>query len=495
MSNFKPESDGWTWVFRKGKLQNSKPIDNPFSNELGKIASSFYVSNSNFPDSLDAKGLWKVCQPYGRIVDAFNANKRSKLGTRFGFIRFLGVRQVDDFVKSLSNIWIGNYHLYVAISRFQRTPKSGNNVGINNGRTEQSRPVMSSNVPTNNHVKKSYAWVAQGGRIPKETSMDKALSIHLNESDLVKVEDISKVALVKVKSVDTISNLYRLCRNEGFDDLKIHHVGGLWVWFQFTSEGLPLCAWGSNAYKKVANHYGKFMFFYSDIESCLGMGRVCIATTRQSFISELANVVINKVSYAAQVQEAGSWSIHISDDTRFYDITNNSINLDSDTDVSHPPGFENVDFTNNKDIPTQESPILNVSKYKDDKTSSFSSHIHVGGNFKSDYACEYGASEWQMEKYSSEVETKDFLVSNDDAAVAQRQLEDKQLEERTNTNSLVKEQEKVYLGIKVRADITVTGVLGQEGPEGNVAGRKKWRSKEAKLGNLLKYKAWLTRRL
>ncbi|GKD51044.1 hypothetical protein Tco_1280020 [Tanacetum coccineum] len=91
-------------------------------------------------------------------------------------------------------------------------------------------------------------------------------------------------------------------------------------------------------------------------------------------------------------------------------------------------------------------------------------------------------------------ETKDFWVSNDDAAVAQRQLEDKQLEERTNTDNLVKEQEKVHLGIKVRADITITGVPGQEGAEGSVAGRNKMSYKEAKLGNLLKYKAWLTRR-
>ncbi|GKF54995.1 hypothetical protein Tco_0165335, partial [Tanacetum coccineum] len=48
---------------------------------------------------------------------------------------------------------------------------------------------------------------------------------------------------------------------------------------------------------------------------------------------------------------------------------------------------------------------------------------------------------------------------------------------------------KVHLGIKVEADITVTEVPGQEGTEGNVTGRKKNRSKEAKLGNLLKYKA------
>ncbi|GJX80271.1 hypothetical protein Tco_0328420 [Tanacetum coccineum] len=66
-----------------------------------------------------------------------------------------------------------------------------------------------------------------------------------------------------------------------------------------------------------------------------------------------------------------------------------------------------------------------------------------------------------------------FQVSNDDAAVDQRQLEEKQLEEKTNTNCLVKEQEKVYLGIKVAENITVTGVPGQEGAEGNVAEKKK----------------------
>ncbi|GKA41100.1 hypothetical protein Tco_0733693 [Tanacetum coccineum] len=51
-------------------------------------------------------------------------------------------------------------------------------------------------------------------------------------------------------------------------------------------------------------------------------------------------------------------------------------------------------------------------------------------------------------------EAEDFQVSND-AAVAQRRLEDKQPEEKTNMDSLVKEQEKVHLGIKVGANITV----------------------------------------
>ncbi|GJW60525.1 hypothetical protein Tco_0109860 [Tanacetum coccineum] len=58
---------------------------------------------------------------------------------------------------------------------------------------------------------------------------------------------------------------------------------------------------------------------------------------------------------------------------------------------------------------------------------------------------------------------KVFQVSNDDAVVAQRWLKDKQLEGKTNTDCLVKEHEKVHLGIMVGANITLTGVPGQEG--------------------------------
>nr|GEX01682.1 zinc finger, CCHC-type [Tanacetum cinerariifolium] len=81
-----------------------------------------------------------------------------------------------------------------------------------------------------------------------------------------------------------------------------------------------------------------------------------------------------------------------------------------------------------------------------------------------------------------------------DKKLAQIRLEDKQLKENTNTDCLVKEQEKVHHGIKVRANIKVTRVPGQEGAEGNVAEKKKVKeSIKANLKKLLKYKAWLTR--
>ncbi|GJX21085.1 hypothetical protein Tco_0223762 [Tanacetum coccineum] len=60
-------------------------------------------------------------------------------------------------------------------------------------------------------------------------------------------------------------------------------------------------------------------------------------------------------------------------------------------------------------------------------------------------------------------------VSNDDTAVAQRRLKDKQLEEKTSTDCLVKEHENVHHGANVWAIIMKTGVPGQEGAKGNAA--------------------------
>ncbi|GJZ07585.1 hypothetical protein Tco_0541378 [Tanacetum coccineum] len=52
--------------------------------------------------------------------------------------------------------------------------------------------------------------------------------------------------------------------------------------------------------------------------------------------------------------------------------------------------------------------------------------------------------------------------------------EDKQLDEKINTDRLVKEQEKVHIGTKVRANIMVTRVRGQEGgPQIEVPARGK----------------------
>ncbi|GJZ75926.1 hypothetical protein Tco_0640391 [Tanacetum coccineum] len=202
-------------------------------------------------------------------ISAFIANKPSKRCKRFGF---MGVKDATDFVSSKS--------------------------------------------------------------INKSPLPSKSRSISLNDQDLISIDDSSKVLLVKLKEVDSMSNMYKIHRNEGFVELKIHHIRGLWIWIQFSTSssclafqdnecmkrlsqtfkpitpsfkvdehmiwieisGLLLCAWGSNAFKKIACMFGKFMFFEVEQSSAICTGRVCVATKSHQFVSEKVEAVIHDVN-------------------------------------------------------------------------------------------------------------------------------------------------------------------------------------------------------
>ncbi|GKE20921.1 nucleotide-binding alpha-beta plait domain-containing protein, partial [Tanacetum coccineum] len=88
--------------------------------EVHKISTSIFVTN--FPDQFCAKDFWKVCNQYGNVVDAFIPYRRSKLGKRFGFVRFIKVIDVDRLVNNLCTIWVDRFKLHANISRFQRSP-------------------------------------------------------------------------------------------------------------------------------------------------------------------------------------------------------------------------------------------------------------------------------------------------------------------------------------------------------------------------------------
>nr|GEW85589.1 RNA-directed DNA polymerase, eukaryota, reverse transcriptase zinc-binding domain protein [Tanacetum cinerariifolium] len=189
--------NGWTWVFGKNKHRQTKPIDNSYVKDVEKIATSFFVIN--FPNLLDAKNLWKEFQPFGRIVDAFIANKRSKQGNHFGFVGFLGIHNEEVFAKSLSNVWIGSYHVFVSVAKFWRN-------SIKSHASTQQLPKASHDRPTFNTnnlpPKRSYASVTHTEsrkNLSQQSKLDNIKSIQLNDDDdLILVEDSSTVVLIKV---------------------------------------------------------------------------------------------------------------------------------------------------------------------------------------------------------------------------------------------------------------------------------------------------------
>ncbi|GJW80214.1 RNA-directed DNA polymerase, eukaryota, reverse transcriptase zinc-binding domain protein [Tanacetum coccineum] len=324
-------SHGWTWVFGKNKKKQSKPIENPLVKEVEKIATSFFVTN--FPESLDAKNLWKEFQSFGRIVDAFIANKRSKTGKRFGFVRFLGVCNGEEFAKYMSSIWIGSYHVYVSIAKFQRTSKKeANSESYVN--VPHAPPLNCNKGPPLFSGRQSYASVANGGVASKGVSdngiQDNGKCIQLCGSDLITVEDTSTVILANVKEVHSISNTYGICRNE-------------------------------------------------DIMS---MGRACIATKMHSSIFESVAVVIHGKKFDVHVKEIGTWSASIMDDLDCSEPDEEEKEKDGEEESRTSNDEEkSIDILN--DYIEQEDPAVNLKKEEvKDGASDFSIPLSFDGLFR-----------------------------------------------------------------------------------------------------------------
>nr|GEW81979.1 RNA-directed DNA polymerase, eukaryota, reverse transcriptase zinc-binding domain protein [Tanacetum cinerariifolium] len=83
-----------------------------------KISTSVFVIN--FPEQFSSRDLWRTCQVYGRVVDAFIPNRRSRTGLRFGFVRFIQLKDVDRLVGNLCTIWVDHHRLHANVARFQR---------------------------------------------------------------------------------------------------------------------------------------------------------------------------------------------------------------------------------------------------------------------------------------------------------------------------------------------------------------------------------------
>nr|GEX96629.1 RNA-directed DNA polymerase, eukaryota, reverse transcriptase zinc-binding domain protein [Tanacetum cinerariifolium] len=246
------------------------------------------------------------------------------------------------------------------------------------------RPTFNTN---NSPPKRSYASVTHAesfNNLSQQSKLDNIKSIQLNDDDLILVDDSSIVVLIKVKEIKTISNMYHVCQAEGFVDVKIHYtfikvpspsfvVDERVIWIEVS--GLPLCAWGSSAFKKIANLFGKFNFFDDDVEDSMCMGRACITIKIQLLISEKDNVTIKDLNFNVHVKETGTWSTLISNDM-------DSNESDDDHDIEeHRSTNEDVDPNATLDDFIQQN-IVKESALKDSKEgdqANVSTHV-VGYN-------------------------------------------------------------------------------------------------------------------
>ncbi|GJS96727.1 RNA-directed DNA polymerase, eukaryota, partial [Tanacetum coccineum] len=323
------------------------------------LSKSIFVAN--FPENFGSSDLWKVCEGYGKVVDVYIPNRKSKAGKQFAFVRFIRVMDIDRLVGNLCTIWIGCFHLHANVVQFERASKPVKPTGFTH---------------TNVHGNSGSYVTTVRGKIPLTVPNTPSFSVSalvLDDSCAI-VHDLSRHVMGRVKDLNFIPNLRFLLTKEGFPKVKLSYLGRLWVmvemdnvaskqsllkhvgvnsWFHnlqdavhdFVSdervvwvdiEGIPLNVWSRETFVKIGNKWGETMDIEDNFGSSFARKRLCVKTKQPDTILEKFKVIFKGKVFMVRAKELFTWnpiflepkeSVYTSDDESVQGVKNKSVGL------------------------------------------------------------------------------------------------------------------------------------------------------------------------
>nr|GEZ73297.1 RNA-directed DNA polymerase, eukaryota [Tanacetum cinerariifolium] len=207
-----------------------------------KISKSVFVTN--FPEYFTSCDLWKVCSDYGSVIDVFIPYKKSKVGKKFTFVRFIKVVNLDRVIENLCTIWIGRLRLHVNVN-----VKSSHLGGL---------------------------WVI---------------------IDLVSCA--SKEKFFKHVGVCSWFEVLKPACNSFVCEEQI-------VWLSI--EGLPLKVWSHNTFVKIASKWGELVDMEDYEDASFSHKRLCLRTKSDDLITEKFKVIVQGKKYWLRAKEMEAWT-------------------------------------------------------------------------------------------------------------------------------------------------------------------------------------------
>ncbi|XP_071694065.1 uncharacterized protein [Rutidosis leptorrhynchoides] len=124
--------------------------------------------------------------------------------------------------------------------------------------------------------------------------------------------------MMKVNNINILMNFQRICKEEGFDEVSIHQVGGFRLWLHFNShevglggtKRITIMRVSSNLIKQVA---GRVVMFDNEKNKAMSVGRVCIATRQMQCIKEDIVDVIHVTEIEVHAHETGLLKVEMED--------------------------------------------------------------------------------------------------------------------------------------------------------------------------------------
>ncbi|PWA67411.1 hypothetical protein CTI12_AA318580 [Artemisia annua] len=282
--------------FRKRGLRSEEDI-------IQAVSQATYVTN--FPATCGTKELREIGAKHGVVVDVFISNRLSKAGKRFGFLKFIRVKDLDKLVNLLKEEWIGNFHLFASKPRFSRDQFAGGKQTPANA----SKPIVG-NSKGSNGLERSFSNVVMGGHKDQNSAPRKIEGkvVMLNSSSPI-LETWYVGGLWMLIEFPTTSARNRFLNHTGM----LNWLNKILPWSRnffprerliwLDIEGIPLIAWSSESTKKVAGFWGEVVYLDEEEEDNFYCTRVCIESQTSEIIMEKLEVDVEGRKYGVRVKE------------------------------------------------------------------------------------------------------------------------------------------------------------------------------------------------
>ncbi|GKA71345.1 hypothetical protein Tco_0777484, partial [Tanacetum coccineum] len=267
------------------------------------------------------------------------------------------VTNLDRLVENLCTIWIGRFHLYANLVRFDR-PQKPNSTSF-----KETTPVAH---------KISFASVLKEDHVVNSDS-----ALVLDESCIIE-RHLNLSLMGKVKEVSDIPNLPVMITKEGFQNVKFNYLMGLWILFEFESisikdkflahtgvrswfstikqadnsfvnderivwvsvEGLPIKAWTPNSFRKIVSCWGELVDWEESEHNSLSCKHLCLKTKMNVIINDTRKIIVQGKVFWIRVKELDAWVPDFEEDNSD-DLSsdeeepkaNNNINIDDTSDA------------------------------------------------------------------------------------------------------------------------------------------------------------------
>ncbi|GJS17046.1 nucleotide-binding alpha-beta plait domain-containing protein [Tanacetum coccineum] len=226
---------------------NSTKVDtgsSDFERVMRKKATSFFFTN--FLDSWDSKALWKMVGRYRIVVDVYVAFKKTKLNTRFGFVRpskfietvvhhrpspnstkVIKLEENASLKARLVNCWIGKAKKFEVVQNAWDIIKG-------NGLDECNTKYLGG-------LSFLFEWSS------KEMALKslKSNNLWLQQwfDDLKPWDDR---CLSTAKKFEVVQNAWDIIKGNGLDECNTKYLGGLSFLFEWSSKEMALKSLKSN---------------------------------------------------------------------------------------------------------------------------------------------------------------------------------------------------------------------------------------------------------